>query len=483
MDKKRKVHILDEYTVNIREVVFRLAEQWKCMLICAIIIALALNMAMYIRRAKAATASVDNFNAVAARTDEEILSTLSEDDRDLVKSVYDMSLAMKEIEEFVQESPVMKVDVYQAREIQLTWLIEADAENRRDIVDAYDAKLRSKAVSERIAASTNKGTDLDASRVQSLIYTKGINNNNSRGILTVVMAIDGQTDESEMQEAIINAVNGIHSDLNNAEMSHTLKLVSADTVTVFDSYYANVQEEAYRRVHDYNARITNLRNNFTSAQNTAYSGLLERDQAQANLNKDDAPDDIKVPMFDKMILLLGFLFGAIIYSMCYLLYVFIGKHIQDTEALKKESGISTLGEWHSKSRYSGVLQDRYFYNIHHRRNLDRTESLSNIEETLVNICKHNNIGNVVFALCSNFTDMQSSFIKDVSEEIAEKGISNSCLQSIRREQKSMSDKEILKSEGVILVIDGDKTVLGDLDMVHEKSSMYNVPIVGSILLT
>ena len=89
-----------EVFIDFKEFFWRLAEQWKAIVVVALIVMLAFSSASYVL-----TSAGENTEDSEFETQEEVLESLSVNDREMVVSVLREKAARDKLQEYIKNSP------------------------------------------------------------------------------------------------------------------------------------------------------------------------------------------------------------------------------------------------------------------------------------------------------------------------------------------------------------------------------------------
>ena len=154
-----------EVFIDFKEFFWRLAEQWKAIVVVALIVMLAFSSASYVL-----TSAGEDTEDSEFETQEEVLESLSVNDREMVVSVLREKAARDKLQEYIKNSPYMNLDPYRVNTVNMTWLITSEETINRQLVAAYVNEL----ASYKLADAVNKawGSPYNSENIRELLVVK-----------------------------------------------------------------------------------------------------------------------------------------------------------------------------------------------------------------------------------------------------------------------------------------------------------------------
>ena len=468
-----------------REYLLRLLEQWKCILLFTVVVAAIFCSVMHARSSNAVSAEKQNTKMLINSSTEELLVSLDEHDRDLVASAYKLYTESSQLNDYIHNAPIMNLDAYNVRQLKIVWAVKAEANERKTIVAAYNRFFHSKAFLLSLVkcyGEQYKETELvdyvitDESMYSQYGYSDTVG-------LTIILTED--VNEENVEAAIISQMDEERKELSAQGYPHELTLLIKETATGKSEQLIEIQEEKYRKFVDYNNRLVNTTNIFTSAQANAYNTLLQRDKLLATGAIDDVQQTASI---SKKIVGMGVIIGVCLYAVAYFLYLLLSGLVHDPAILETNEGLKCLGEWDSGlTRKSGLIQkltsDSYIYKKHHQGHIDKNLAIQQTVATVVNAANHINAANILLVDQAAFDSQIDSFISEIALRVTEKGITVNRLSFADRNSDEIAEKSVAESDGVILLIDGGRTKIKDCHLTLGQCSYYDTPVMGFIYTT
>ena len=137
MDQNTSMRNNDAVLIDLKELLWKLLEQWKAILVFSLIIMLLFSGYSYVK----AGAGTEESSVI--QTPEEILAGLSEEDRAQVLNVYLESEAKEKVREYIEDSALMKLDPYNVTTLAMSWTVLSDKEINNQLVASYRNELDS----------------------------------------------------------------------------------------------------------------------------------------------------------------------------------------------------------------------------------------------------------------------------------------------------------------------------------------------------
>ena len=456
-----------ENSVNLAEALWRLLEQWK-LLVCFMIVVLALFLGfMRMRNHKNAPAPQAVQQEQEVKTTEEIMNTLPENERGMVASAYRMAQQKKRTGDYIQNSPVMQIDPYNARVIRISWVVGAeDEQTAATLVMAYRAKIFSGECCEKLQQASGKEMTLD--QIRELMKPNDMMEAESGSFSCDVMLTEDMDGDS-IKNQLLSMVDDWHKELNSTVAEHTLNSMSCEEMTVSSSDLAFKQYTTYSMLYNTNTQLTNIERTFSAQQKAVYNRLTNGEDAASQTQEAAyVPKKTVTPRN----ILIGLILGAIIYIGLLLLKMMFFGRIYNPNDLKYYPG-RTLGEWYEKKN-SAV------YRRHHRDHLDKEEEAERSAKRIRDICRNNGAKSVIISARGKISQEKEAFLQEIKDMLSEE--IQVVIALTGRDDALFDHYESSETDGIIPVVACAETRYKDLDELVEECVDYRIPVLGYLFL-
>lgn len=478
----------DELIIDLKELFWRLLEQWRAILVFAIIIALLFSGAMYMRSSSKAE------EETVIKTPDEIMAALGPDDQEIVMGAFSQKDARDRMQKYVSEAPLMSLDAFNVNCLTMTWMVSSEKEINKQLVAAYINEL----VSYDVASAVNKawGDKYDTDDVRELFKSAadipletGADLESNLLKLSVYLPEDDDADMA--MKAVDSLLPGITEKLSSSVGDHSIKLIDSDVQVIADTSLSDAQYNVFNRLYNLNYQLNYLMKNvLTSKQKAAYEALITYDEAADEIGElaDDAekvaapePQTSKPKFLNKKRLALGFILGGLLYCGLYLLYfAFSGKALSP-KVLEESYGLRTLGEWHSEDK-KGMLtfltRDGFVYRKHHKGHTSLDMEVDRISGSIVNFFEGKEGRKLLLVSNSNASESAGTLIEALKKKLAESSITTEVAETDPSNGIYLGENILSSGDAAALLIDQKNSSLKDVNDVCEKIGICGIPFAG-----
>ncbi|MBQ2677891.1 MAG: hypothetical protein IJF96_03160 [Firmicutes bacterium] len=474
-------------SIDLREMVWRLLEQWKAIVVFVIIIMLLFSGLMYVRGNSNTPSSSETPTAV--QTQEEILKVLSPTDRSIVEAVFDMYGSRANLIDYVNNAPVMKLDSYNVSRLTMSWYIDADESMESELASAYREYL----VSDEAIAEIQKvwGGDYTADQIKELVYSGNITNfyddiDRESDVVKVRVFLPEGIDAASTEKSMTKIFSDANSALSAEVGAHNAVLLNSEVADVTDNDLGNFQTAVYTRLYTINYQINNMKALFSDNQKAVYEKLVALKNTQ-NVIPDVAPEQetkAKVSLFSKRNLAIGFILGCFIYGCIFLISFILSGKVQSTMPYERFYGIMTLGEWHSREGKKGLLNSlltsKAVYRRHHKGHTDMDVEVDKTCKTIAAASEMNDFRKILLVSGKEADENVRAFTGELVKGLAEKGIESDGSTTDMKNGRSMEDEKLPKNDCALIVVDRNSICMKDIKDVLDKCAYFNTPLIGAV---
>ena len=475
-------------SIDLKEMIWRLLEQWRAILAFVLIIMILFSGLMYVR---ASGSSSDNSGAPAAvQTREQIINALAPADRDMVSAVYEMLLTKQNLLDYVNSAPVMKVDPYSANRLEMSWYIGADEALKSELASAYRNDLGSDGLASDIQKAW--GDQYTLEQTKELIYTGYITNffddiDKGTDIINLKVFIPEGADAAAAEKAVLDNMAKVSAELQSEMGAHDLVLLSSQTSVSTDNDLANFQTNIHTRLYTVNYQINNMKALFNDSQKAAFEKLaaITTGEKPAEEEGTEPQEETKggPSLLSKRNLAIGFILGVFLYGCIFLVfYLFSGK-IQSPMAYERFYGLMTLGEWHSKENKKGLralLTAPGVFKKHHKGHLDMQEEAEKATKTIIAASKMHDLKKLLVISGADSSEHVRAFEEAIRKGLSENGVATDVSFTDMKNGKSMEDEKLPANDGAIILVDRNAVGMSDVKDVIDKCAYFNTPLIGVV---
>ncbi len=472
-----------EIFIDFKEFFWRIAEQWKAIVVVALILMLLFSGVNYLM-----AASDKDTEETEYGSQEEVLESLSVNDREMVLSVLKEKAARDKLQEYIKNSPYMNLDPYRVNTINMSWLVTSDENINRQLVAAYINELGSYKLAD--AVNQSWGSPYNSENIRELLSVKSnipvnteaeLNGN----LITITLYVPGDNDGKKAIEAINSIVQTVNSKLSNAIGTHEIQALTSEQTVTSSLSLAEDQFNHYNRFYNISNQLNNFNKILTDGQNAAYAAI-----SQINEAVDDADDqqtiipgsDEKYSLFNIKNMLIGFILGILLYVCLYFAYyVLLGKVMCPLE-LEASYGIRNIGEWYSdkKTGLEGVLTDNNIYKRHHKGHLNIQSEVNRICESIYYVFTLNDRRKLLLISNEGIKESTEGFLSLLTDRLIDYGMDVTKAKIDYSNGKYLSESIVAGSDEVILLVEKGKTRRKDIIEVLDKCKYCNKPSIRTV---
>lgn len=483
MDKNNAAKNSNGGILDFKELLWRLLEQWKAIVAFALIIMLLFSGFMYTRAKSASEAEA------VIGTPEEILSSFSQSDQEIISSVYKQKESFNNLQRYISDSLLMNLDPYNVQQVVMSWYIDSDESLRVQLAEAYRNELTSSAVLNAV----NNAWDgkYSTAQLSELIWTdtdaaidQYADETNIKNIVSLTVCVPEGEDAAGTGEALNHEMQSIGSKLTADVGEHELSEIKRDTVTVFSEKIANSQTSTYTKLYNLNNQYTARLNGMSSDQKEALNKLLNYYSTVTEEGQSvEVQNTTPAVRMSKRNLIIGFLFGCFVYVGIYLLYFVFSDKIFSPAIPEDAYNIRNLGEYYSyqkKGLINWLICDPGIYKRHHKGHGDLLTEVERVGETVLSEMNRNNAKKLLLVSGADSSDNTKNLVSSISDRLSGSGLSTDTAEIKVSDGKYLSENVLEPADEVIVAIDENHFRTRDIKETVEKCQFNGKPVMGAV---
>lgn len=487
MDYSVIKEINNEKNIDIKELFWRIVEQWRAIAIIAIISMLLFSSFMFSR------ATMSQEEKTDIKTADDILSELSSTDQEKIIGVIKEREARDKAQKYISESPLMSIDPYNVCKFSITWLVNSDEKTNKQIVSAYMDELASR----EIAASIDSlwGGKYGPDLVKDLIYvTSGINIETEAELDSNTIKFTVLIPEDCTEDGIIGIVENnlpaIEERILSSIGDHQLTFAYSDVKMSSDQILAELQYNVYNRFYNLNSQLNTIVNGLSSEQKSVYDRLSvmysKQDDDNDIVYSDDHVSTEKVSFFNLRYLAIGLIVGCFIYLCVYLAYYLLSDRVFSVSILESHFGMRILGEWYSEHNggiLRTILRDKFIFKRRHKGHTDIGLEINRIIEPIENALEENQ--RLLLVRCSvsdDDTETSETLTTLLEEKLKDSHITVELTEVNVENGITLGEKSILSNDAIVIVTNERQSKVKDVKEIYSKCNYCNKPVLGGVYI-
>lgn len=451
-------------SVDLKAFFGSLLEQWKPVVVVAVIGAVLMPCAMSKKINAEAEAEAYTYRELSAMSDEEKLQTLPELDRVRVSLALEQKAVIEAQEEYYAGSIVDPMLANGSLPVlDFHWVI-SDSDNVQAVDSAYCELLTD---SETISIVRNS-LDPSYSHTEDIYIRELITAKDENGIELTVIIPEG-TDVDSLKNGINARVDAVSQEIANEIGKHKISLVSVEETTIIGEDKIAVKTENDIKYKDLKEYYTSLVLEFDHSETVVFNSITIEDDSR-NTYVDPGID------FSPKMIAAGFAVGVILYLFVYLAYVVLSSKVHDASVISETLGIKLFGVI-SKYNFKGlasVVHGKIVYNFIHKKSINGSSFDSICRAVEFNV-KQSGSGKVLI--------VRPGFVNDYSEEV--RTITDRLSRNVNVKFECVdelsSEKDLEGFDSVILFVTSRSTKYTDLISIADLCDRSGTKMVGGVV--
>ena len=464
----------NEITISLKELCWRLLEQWKLVILVSVCIAACFSGIMYGRANKAAKTGDNTQESVL--THQEIIENLPKSKRSLVVDACQLLKKRDQLSEYLQTAPVMQIDSNHAKRLRVSWAINGNQNDTYSLAMLYLFDLQSEECKKELLKASGTQINLDQfNDIMFFTYPDGL----GEDVVCCDIFLLDNMDAEALQTEFKHQVDFIYAKLQDEVGEHKIINYSSEIAIVSAKKLCEEQIKYYYYYSNINSQLNSLRSTFSTEQEEAFNKL--QIDSSDTVNASQNTNLSKTTIIRNVVI--GFLVGLILYLIAFFLYIMLSNHIISTDMIKGSSA-RIFGDWFNdlaEDKRFGLLQSRFIWKKHHSSSLDRDAQLDSIVDAIDSTCKYKEIKKILVIETVEQEKGQKDFLEQVFNRLTLLGL-NIHFTKLYTPDNVFADKDLLDIDGIIVVVVDSRTRIKSMELIFDKCNNYNKLIIGNIYM-
>ena len=487
--------------VDIAELVWKILEQWKAILLMAIVMSCAVCGSEHIKDMKVYNAEVSKKAEAEAQknipADERInslLNSLSFEDMNDANMVIREKEWLSKQREYLNKSIFMDTDPY--NQVVMTLVYKIDTEDNDEapaLINSFNMYINSDDFAELIKPTIDQSAETKyigelinrdhLDRIDNEIMNRkdaSVGNGNSF-IVSIILVDDSNTEETA--SAAKTALEKYSAQLSSSH-PHTLSIVGQDVSYIYNYFGAERQRHILDTIDGMKTDSDRAESELKAEQKLvvkeAMSILNESEKAKSP-EPTDTEEELVAPGWSRKSALLGFILGGFLYVGIFTVILILKECVTSARAAERYSGTRLLGEVYHKDISTGLaklLHSKAIESIRYKRKGSPTAQIKKTAESITAICKHMGI-NKYSLINSNRNDR---FCNDIMAFIADETAKMGIKADIINIEGDFEEEKLLGVENAVLVI-SHCTKVPMLGKINTLCNAFSINKLGCVYAT
>lgn len=506
MDSRSYAYTKPEVELSPRDILWDLLGQWKAVLLVAILFSLAIPGAKLLRDSKNYEAALvqarneqQNADLSPEETAEQVLASLSNEDREVVATLIEQRKLVQTQTEYLNNSLLLNSDPANQHTLVLKYLLSSDdGTEMSPLVEAYITLLKKDAVVRKVGDVIDSSASLTAiSELYSMSYSN-IPDSDARELVVAINVIlpSENVDIAGLSRVIDTAINDIKSNTTDALGRHDITLLDKNEVYSYNEAALNRKQNLLTCINTNRAAIktntgalnSNQRSAFeriTSSMDAASSevppeGIISASQTgeRTENNNGNTPNAPRKPSFSIKYATVGFAIGVMLYTICYVIFTVVRGRVYSEEALCQYTDSRLLGGLYLPLTHRGLSK------LFHSRLVDKKryaskgipeEQVDEIASTVGAVCEH--AGATGASLLRIGIDDDYDISSKVSAALSARGIQSQLINV----STNMDEHLLLDADNAIFLADSTAKA-DDVWKIVCLTQGYNIAQLGCVFV-
>lgn len=473
MELKSKNAFLNDMTIDLKEIGWRLLEQWKSVFLGAVcIMALFLGF-MHLHNAKTVANQGQDEVMNQPKSAQEVIDSLPENEQIPVLTAYQFAQQNEQLQTYVRLAPIMQIDPNNAKRLRSSWTTD-NADHGHAIAMSYVLELQTNEVVKALINAS--GADCNIEQFMGLMFFTYPNNVDDSTVCLDLFLTDSMNAEA-VQEELVHQVEKAKVKIQKEFGEHSIQDYRSEIGYVSDDRVYTKKVSTLSNMANINQTVTNLRNNFSDLQTAAFTKIMNEDYTSAGV--ETAP--VAPKTITKRNVIAGLILGGIIYIGLYFLIVILS-HVVISPAMFRKASVRVLGRWYNpESKKNALLRDRFIWKKHHKKYLDKEMALNKVSEVMSGICQYKGVRSLLLAVATDQSEGQEGFVRDLVDRLKADGIRVTSTV-ISKKSGNIDENVFMSADGVTVIAIDSKTKIEELAVILDCCNDYEKPVMGSVYL-
>ncbi len=398
MAKPRNEKEQPEARIGLSDVLWGLLDQWKAMLLCAVLAAVlvpsikfAKDSISHKQKLASEQGQSQQVEVVKDESIEQVLAELKEEDASAIKTILQQQQLADMQTEYLDSSVLLNLDPTNQRTLYLGYRLDCnEGVDLASLCDAYSVLLKKDSRMDSLGKVLNLDADSDYIYELVSISNSSIPDSETRSaILSVSIVLPEDADAAVVADAVDEYVKQVQAELPEGAGGHAINRFSQNDVKTYNSDAINRRTSLVSDINYYHTQIKTAVAALNDEQKDAYNRIVSILEAQKASKTDELSvtsdsanalakveqgdgeqtadkqladaqgQEVESPKFSFKFVLVGFVFGVVAYAVCYVLLLFVRGRVESAGALADYTSTRLLGEVYQSRAPKGL--DRLFH--------------------------------------------------------------------------------------------------------------------------
>lgn len=500
MDEHSYAYEEPEVEINLVDVLWDLFEQWKAILVVALLCAVAIPGVKLLRDNRSHQASLAQAEAVEKQAQlstaegmELAYAGLSDADKPAVELLAQQQELVNMQSAYLQSSLLLNTNPTNQRTLVLKYLLQANPGTEvLPLYDAYAAYIRNDASLQEL------GNVIDANVESATIYelvgtsTPTVpDSNTSELMLTVSIALPEDADADAVGDVVDSLFSDASEQFAQTLGGHSISRMSSSEAYLYNETAVNRKSALISSINSNNAAIKTAVAALNASQKAAFESIAailatkdaeggETEEAVAEKAEvaDENTSTLAPPTFSAKFAAVGFVMGVALYAIAYVVLVMIRGRIGSGAELSDYTRSRLLGDVYYAEPHNGLSK------LFHSKMVSRcrfgskgsvSTQTNKVVSTMESVCKHASVDDVHLLRLGGSDDNAARIADGIVSALAAKGI-----QAQVVDITANVDEKVLLPVKNAMYFSSDDVRSSDARKLSALARSYDVTSLGSV---
>ena len=494
MDNNR--YVPREIEIDLVELMWRMLSQWKAILVVAVIFAILVPAAVYMKDARAYESAMTVAEENAAKVTnldqatEEILDELLPEERPAVEQALVNDKILESKQDYLLNSLLVNLNTEDASSLSKGYVFSDidDWTMQNALISGYSTAFRGDKALKEIMKAMN--VDSQLRYIQELVTVEGYADTDMAGYVKLTITCPDKNAEGDVSEAVDKIMHRTKKDLAKTVTGHDLKKIYSQSAFATPDIPATAKQTTYSDLYNTQSQQRAHIATFTAEQTAAYEEITAlqfaaKEDAQSSENTTkagttvsaDLEDEIPPPDFSKKFTVVGFLLGIIFYVGLYVVWMILIRRIDNAGAAETYTGVRLLGSYYCPAKRNKLLafllSSKAVIKHQHGKEMDLTVQADRIADEINASCENKHIQKIT--LLQMF---EGGGAADLLSAVADRLQTPS---QIVKAWPSAGPKDLANREDAVLFLD-TKTKMATVDSTLSLCADYGIRKTGTVFV-
>lgn len=469
MDKNYEIR---ERQISFRELWWRFLQSWRFVLICVLLLAVLLTADRY-RKDAEYLQNTDRESEISA---EDAFNSLSEEEKEEIKTVSEMKERLDQCETYYTESALMNIDPYHVNTVSLQYY--ADSDYHMNLTQDIDKDVTYDIATAYYSYILNLGINGNGDNTEQY-FSELVSADLKRetGVFTISVKGRSMEEADQLAEQIQTEIEAYHAVLSDKIAVHELVLLSKNSSVIIDGDLSARQKDVREMIAALKSELNEKSASLTGSQLAVINQVQEETDGKdiQTGGQTSLGINVKYAVFGGCIGLFLALLGI-------MLQYILGKCIKYTDEISDIYGLPVIGEIKEENPKKRAFKavDLWLEKKKKHGSWSQEEQWKMMTANLTVSCKKRELKHIFVMTGRHPNENDVTLADRLIKELREKDIIAEFGGNAIRSAETF--EKMSESEGVVLIEKINESLYSDIEKEILQCGEQNQNILGVIVI-